>query len=209
VSKSRRGDRRRRRVGRVSYYEHHGSWWVYYRDAGAAVRRKVGHDEASAERVAAQLNAQLASEIPTQFSFRPATVVELRSDFLDFHEHVVRSSLATVSRYRAATQHLVNFVQLKSPGMPAHELNPEAFVRYLRTIRISPNGHPNSRRRPLRDKGVRFILETCRALYGFGARQRCMPPTRRILSRIWGENESASRTPNRCSCSLKRRSLHF
>jgi hypothetical protein len=36
---------RRRRVGRVSYYRHHGAWYVYYRDCQQSVRRRIGASE--------------------------------------------------------------------------------------------------------------------------------------------------------------------
>ena len=32
------------RVGKVTVYEHHGAWWVYYRDAGQTYRRKVAEE---------------------------------------------------------------------------------------------------------------------------------------------------------------------
>ena len=89
---------RRRRVGRVSFYLHHGSWWVYYRDAGRPIRKPVAQDEATAERIAAQLNAQLSNVAPTLFSFTPAAPAELQREFLDYHEQIVRSSLATASQ---------------------------------------------------------------------------------------------------------------
>lgn len=167
---------RRRKIGRVSIYLHHGSWWIYFRDGGRQVRRSVANDEAAAERIAAETNAQLTASAPTAFSFKPATLAELQADFVDYHETVLRSSLATVRRYRSATQHLVTFGATLGGRTLAHELPAEQFVRHLRTVRISPNGHENSRRRPLRDKGIKFILETCRAMYGYGARQRRMPP---------------------------------
>lgn len=58
----------------------------------------------------------------------------------------------------------------------ANELDAERFTRFLRTTAVSPNGHPHSRTRPLRDKGVLFILSTCRSLYNFGVRRRLLPP---------------------------------
>lgn len=176
MRKVRKRKARRRRVGKVSYYEHHGSWWVYYREGGVPVRKQAGPDEKSAEQVAAQINAQLACSAPTLFSFTPTTVPELQRAFLEHHEYVLRSSLATVSRYRAATEHLVRFSQRGGRPLLAQEVSADAFVRHLRTIRISPNGHARSVRRPLRDKGVRFILETCRSMYGFAGRQRRLPP---------------------------------
>ena len=96
----------------------------------------------------------------------------------------MRSSLATISRYRAATQHLEDFcIQQLGPAKQAHQLDGEQFLRYLRTLRVAPNGHPHTPRRALRDKGIRFILETCRALFGFAAKKRHLPP--------YGENPFA------------------
>src|SRR4051794_18215435 len=65
---------RRRRVGQVSYYPHHGSWWLYYRERGRIVRRRVANDELVAAQVAAQVNAQLAASAPTMFSFVPLPI---------------------------------------------------------------------------------------------------------------------------------------
>lgn len=173
----------RKRVVQVSYYRHHGGWHIYYRDGIRQVQRRAGDTEETASQVAAQVNAQLAVAAPTLFSFTPLSVQELRCKFLDHHEHVIRSSLATISRYKAATQHLENFASTAAPNSPAHLLDGDQFVRYLRTIRIAPNGHDNCAKSSLRDKGIRFILETCRALYGFAAKKRHLPP--------YGENPFA------------------
>lgn len=169
---------RRRRIGRVSVYRHRRRWWVYYREQGRPVRRAVADDGKAAEQVAAQINLELTASAPTLFSFRPVSVAELQRTYIDYHEHVLRSSLATVSRYRTATQHLVNFCSGESANRqrPAHELDVEAFVRYLRTVRVASNGHAHTRRRPLRDNGVRYILETCRTLYAYAAKRRHLPP---------------------------------
>jgi len=167
---------RRKRIGNVSYYIHHGAWHLYYREAQKQVRRRVGESEDVAAQAAAQVNAQLAVAAPTLFSFTPLPIGELRTKFLDYHEHVLRSSLATVSRYRAATQHLENFALAQGQRAPAHELDAEQFVRYLRTLRVASNGHAHTARRPLRDKGIRFVLETCRSLYGYAAKKRHLPP---------------------------------
>ena len=53
---------RRQRVGRVSYYQHHGGWWLYYNEAGNPVRKRVADTEEEAARLAAQVNAQLATD---------------------------------------------------------------------------------------------------------------------------------------------------
>jgi integrase len=135
----------------------------------------LGHDRDQALRAAAEVNAQLASALPGSFSFLPLSVTDLRQRFLDHHELVARSSLPTVSRYRAATQHLLDYVPAGGK-LHAHELDAELFAIYLRKILVSPNGHANSVRRPLREKGIRFILETCRAMYAYAAKRRHLPP---------------------------------
>ena len=144
MGKLSRGGKRRLRIGKVSLYLHHGAWWVYYREAGKPVRKSVGADKSEAERVAAQVNAQLVQGAPSLLSFTPIGVPELRRQFLDHHEFARGSTLATVNRYRAATQHLENFTaQTRKPPL-AHEVKPDQFAAYLRTIEVAPNGHVNS-----------------------------------------------------------------
>ena len=115
----------RLRVGKVSIYLHHGAWWLYYREHGKQVRRKVGEARDEAEQVAAQVNAQLTQGAPTLVAFTPVAVPELRLRFLDYHEQVLRSSVGTVRRYRAATQHLEDFVAQQSCPPQAHEVRPD------------------------------------------------------------------------------------
>jgi integrase len=170
-----RSSRRRGRVGAVSFYFHHGAWWLYFREGGKVVRRKAASERSAAERVAAQINAQLASASPTLLSFEPISVQELRQRFLDFHEHVLNSTLGTVRRYRAATAHLETFA-LGSSAFKAHEIKADVFAAYLRNLETSPNGHANTAKRRLRHKGIQFILETCRTLYAFAAKRRHLPP---------------------------------
>src|SRR3954467_9492976 len=100
VSRSKRSRPARKRVGRVSYYQHHGAWHSYYREGERQVRRRVAETEADAARVAVQVNAQLHAAPPTLLAFTPVTIPELRRRFLDHHEHVQRSSLARIDRYR-------------------------------------------------------------------------------------------------------------
>jgi integrase len=164
------------RVGKVSVYLHHGAWWAYYRDGGKQVRRKIAATRAVAERVAAQVNAQLANGEPTLLAFSPLGVPELRKQFVDYHEHVLKSSMGTVRRYRAATQHLENFVTQQPRTPLVHQVRPDAFATYLRKLEVAPNGHKNTAKRRLRDKGIQFILETCRSMYNFALKRRHLPP---------------------------------
>jgi integrase len=106
-------------------------------------------------------------------------LAELRQRWLDHHEHVLRSSLATLARYRTATSHLITFLTEARRVSLASQFgarDAEAFVRWLRSIEVAPNGHPNSDKRPLMDKGIKYILETCRALFTYAGKRRHLPP---------------------------------
>ena len=166
----------RKRVGQVSYYQHHGSWYVYYLDGKQQVRRRVSDDEENAAKMAAQINAQFAVGLPTQFSFTPISVALLQQRFLEHHEHVARSSLSTITRYRSASQHLVDYVEQRGAPKHTHQIDADDFVRHLRQKRVAPNGHRHSRKRPLHDKTAFFVLATCRSIYGFAAKKRLVPP---------------------------------
>ena len=132
---------RRRRVGRVSYYDRHGGWHVYYRDWARQVRRRVAANETEAERIAAQINAQLAAQSLTLLAFTPISIAELRLRFLDHHEQMLRSSPANIRRYRTAKLPIENFGCEHAGNRPAHELQPNAFVAYLRNLIVASNGH--------------------------------------------------------------------
>ena len=43
-------------------------------------------------------------------------------------------------------------------------------------LRVSPNGHANTAKRPLLDKGLRYVLECCRALFNYAAKRRHLSP---------------------------------
>lgn len=52
----------------------------------------------------------------------------------------------------------------------------EEFVKYLRGLQVTPNGHKHAKKRPLRDAGIKFILETCCSLFNYASRQRHLSP---------------------------------
>lgn len=191
----------RARLGRVSVYPHHGAWWIYCRVRGRAVRRRVG-ERPAAECAASLLNAQLVADeagvtlervaealadllgqwtstgaAPAPAASATVAPAELRRRFLEHHEQVLGSALGTISRYATATQHLVNFADARGIE-DAMAVDVGTFVTYLRTVNAAPNGHRNTHKRPLRDKGIKYILETCRSLYRFGQRQGLLPDDR-------------------------------
>ena len=64
----------RLRVGQVSVYLHHGSWWLYCRDDSGLHRKKVAPDRDQAAQIAARVSAQLAGDEPTLLTFSPISV---------------------------------------------------------------------------------------------------------------------------------------
>jgi hypothetical protein len=166
------------RVGKVQAYLRGQVWYLCYHENGQRQRPRVGPDREAARQFAAQINAQLAVGAPAALSFQPITIADLRDRWLQHHELVLRSSVQTINRYRTASNHLQLFVQQRPVrhGSQFHTTHAEEFVRYLRTIQVAPNGHRSAARRPLMDKGIRYILECCRALFNYAAKRRHLPP---------------------------------
>lgn len=146
------------RVGKVRAYRRGRVWYLHYYEAGQRRRPRVGPDRDLARQMAAQINGQLEVGAPAALSFEPISIPELRERWLDHHENVRRSSVQTIRRYRAATQHLINFLQNVRPVRLASDFrsrHAEEFVRYLRSTKVAPNGHPKARKRLLRDSGIK------------------------------------------------------
>ena len=167
----------RRRIGRVTVYLRGNRYWIYYRQ-GKQVRQPVGTTKEEALALAAKINAQLVEGAPTILAFQPIAVTAMIAKWLDHHEHVRRSAVNTVNRYRTAIEHLTRFIEANHPGLRADRFDSgmaEQFVRHLRTAKISPNGCKGATKRTMRDKGVIFTLETSRALFNFARDQRHLP----------------------------------
>jgi integrase len=166
------------RIGKVRAYRRNKVWYLCYHECGKRHRPRVGPDASAARQLAAQVNAQLAVGSPAALSFQPITITDLRTRWLEHHEHVLRSSLHTIDRYRTATEHLLRYLDRHPVRCASHFYlrEAEAFVRYLRELEVSPNGHPNTAKRPLLDKGIKYVLECCRALFTFAAKRRHLSP---------------------------------
>jgi len=167
------------RVGKVAAYLRGEVWYLNYTEHGQRRRPRVGTDRNAARQLAAQINAQLETGESTVLSFEPISIAELQSRWLEHYDSVLRTSVNTISRYRAATNHLIRFVKSSPVGRTTAQFrvgHAEEFVRHIRTIRVSPNGHPNARLRPLLDKGVLYILFVCRTMFNYATKRRHLPP---------------------------------
>jgi integrase len=166
-------------IGDVTIYQRGLSWYLYYREGGVPRRVPVGRDRDVAVKRAAEVNAQLAYGVRSTFQFERIKVEELVPRWLDHHELVLRSKMSTVSRYRNAIEHLVRFIKIKRPNIAVDALTTpvaEEFVKHLRTVPISPNGHARTRKRVMRDRGILGVLRTCRAFWNYAAKHRHVPP---------------------------------
>jgi len=167
------------RVGKVRAYLRGRIWYLHYYEGGRRHRPRVGPDRDQARQMAAQINGQLEVGAPAALSYEPISIPDLRERWLDHHEQVRRSSLQTIRRYRAATEHLLTFVENGCPIRHASDfrsLHATEFVRHLRMLKVAPNGHRKARKRPLRDTGIKFILETCCSLFNYAQRNRHLSP---------------------------------
>lgn len=166
------------RIGKVQGYKRGAVWYLCYHEQGKRHRPRVGQELSAARQMAAQINAQLETNIPAALSFQPISITELRQRWLDNHESVLRSSIQTINRYRTATDHLLNFLGQRPVRNSSlfRVTHAEEFVAYLRGLKVSSNGHNNTMLRPLMDKGIKFILECCRALFSYGVKRRHLSP---------------------------------
>ncbi|MCC6679702.1 MAG: phage integrase SAM-like domain-containing protein [Phycisphaeraceae bacterium] len=167
------------RVGKVSCYLRGCTWYLRYHEHGCRRQVRASTDLDATRQLAAQVNAQLETGAPAAISYEPITIAALRDRWLEHHEHVLRSSMATVDRYRTATEHLIRFlndeaVLKRTANFAANHA--ERFAHYLRAIQVAPNGHQHAAKRPLRDKGIKYILETCRTMFNYAAKRRHLPP---------------------------------
>src|SRR3954469_1996913 len=167
------------RVGKVRAYRRGNVWYLCYREQGRRRQPRVGPDQDLARQTACEINAQLEVGVPSALGFEPISIADLRQRWLDHHEHVRRSSVRTIERYRAATNHFLRFISDVRPVRRVSDFRPahaEQFVRYLRSIQIAPNGHANAAKRRLRDNSVKYILETCSTLMNYAQRHRHLSP---------------------------------
>jgi integrase len=167
------------RVGRVTVYRRGSIWYLRYYENGKRRQIRGNPDKDVARQMAAQISTGLETSVPSVVA-APSTLTlpQLRQAWLDHHEHVLHSSLATIDRYRTASDHLLNFAkstQVVPQSSQFNEAHADAFVKYLRKLKTSPNGHRNTAKRHLQDKGVKFVLMVCRTLFNYAIKRRHFP----------------------------------
>src|SRR5262249_28708869 len=108
------------RVGKVLAYLRGKVWYLCYHEHGQRRRPRVGPDKEAARQLAAQVSPHLHPGAPAAVSFEPISILELRRDWLEQHEQVLRSSVQPISRYRTATDHLLRFLETRPVRHASH-----------------------------------------------------------------------------------------
>src|SRR4051812_27761976 len=108
------------KIGKVQGYLRSNVWYLCYHEHGKRQRPRVGPDLAVAKQRAAEVNGQLAVGSPVATSFQAIAIPELRRLWLEHHEHVLRSSVHTINRYRTATDHLLRYLEHRPVRHASH-----------------------------------------------------------------------------------------
>ena len=167
------------RIGRVTIYKRGRSYYVYYREKGQSVRRIVEGNLNTARQVASSANHAVEEGRPSPLQFERIPIPQLIDDYIDNCEHVRGSALRTVDRYRAALSHFKRFAESRDDLKTACSVDERAvedFVKWMRKQDRTRNGQTEGARHPYRASGIKFILSTCRSVFNWAARRRCLPP---------------------------------
>lgn len=180
-SKSKNTDRSRyvkvARLGKVSIYRRGSSYWIYFRDKGRTIRKKIDGNLAVARATASQINVHLEQGRSSPFSFQTKPISRVVNDFIE-HCRVVRSlRIRSVQRYRAALDHFLEFINTK-PHLnnidQVKESTVEEFVHYLRRKKRVRSGEKTGPKEKYKTGGIVFILSTCRTMFNYARRCRLL-----------------------------------
>ena len=182
-SKSKDSDRSRyiktARLGKVTIYRRGKSYWLYFRDSGRSIRKKIDGSLATARATASQVNVHLEQGRSSPFSFQTKPISRVVKDFIE-HCQVVRGlRIRSVQRYRAALDHFLEFVNTK-PHLnnidQVKEPTVEEFVHYLRRKKRVRSGEKTGHKDKYETGGIVFILSTCRTLFNYARKCRLLSP---------------------------------
>jgi len=167
------------RLGKVSIYRRGRSYWIYFRDKGRSIRKRIDGNLAVARATASQVNVHLEQGRSSPFSFQTKPIVQVVENFLE-HCRVIRGlRVRTVRRYRAALDHFLEFVNTR-PNLnnidQVKESTVEEFVRYLRRKKRVRSGEKTGPRDRYKTGGIVFILSTCRTLFNYARKCRLLSP---------------------------------
>src|SRR5262245_36866141 len=167
-----------RRVGSVTIYLRGKSYWLYFRENGKSIRRKVDGNLAVAEATVGKIVQSLAEKRATPYAYEPISPQLLVERYLDYLETVQMLAIGTSERYRAALNSFVRFCD--EDGITLIERVDEQcvddFVRWIRTQQRTRNGSQKGKRALYSISGIQFMLSTCRTAFNWARRRKLYPP---------------------------------
>jgi integrase len=167
------------RLGKVTIYRRGKNYWLYFRDGGRSIRKKVDGNLATARATASQVNVHLEQGHTSPFSFQTKPVTQTVRDFIEHCKDVRGLRIRSVRRYKAALDHFLEFVNTK-PHLnnidQVKEATVDEFVRWMRKKERVRSGEKNGNKDKYKTSGIVFILSTCRTLFNYARKCRLLSP---------------------------------
>ncbi len=167
------------RIGAVTVYKRGRRYYLYYRERGRSVRRKVEGNIVTARTLAAKISAGIGEGAPSPFAFTRIDVCDLIDAFVEYCLEVRGLRPRTVERYTAALSHFKAFSEESQAFATADGVTAAAvddFVKWMRRRRRTRNGAPRGKEASYTDSGICFILSTLRTVFNWAAKRRYLPP---------------------------------
>ena len=128
MGRSRQRKSARKRVGNVSYYQHHGSWYIYYLDGKRQARRRVAGDEETAAKLAVDraedaLLDHLAKVLIARPKWVEQSLASMRSRIEEAAHHIPEQMKLDERRCRELGSQIANLVDAIAAGtLSSHTL---------------------------------------------------------------------------------------
>jgi site-specific recombinase XerD len=180
TGRTKRGDTRQvlvEKLGKVTIYQRGVVYYLYYRELGKTIRRKIDGNLGVARATAGKVVQSLAEERASPFSFELINPRQLVDRYLNYVEQVQRLSLGTSDRYRAALRLLVVFSEQNqiSQADKIDEQVVDDFVRWLRQQNRARNGSKSGKQQKYSLGGIEYVLSTCRTAFNWARRRKLLP----------------------------------
>ncbi len=147
------------RLGKVSIYRRGKSYWLYYRDSGRSVRKKIDGSLATARATASQVNVHLEQGHASPFSFQTKPITQTVNDFIEHCKDVRGLRIRSVRRYKAALDHFLEFINTKLHLNNIDQVKAaivDEFVRWMRRKERARSGEKNGKKDKYKTNGIVF-----------------------------------------------------
>ena len=167
------------RLGKVTIYRRGHNYWLYFRDSGKTIRKRIDGNLATAKATASHVNVYLEQRRPSPFDFASRPIGKVTEEFLD-HCRLGRGlRVRTLRRYEAALGHFKEFIETKPHIRNVDQVRADTvdeFVRYLSQKQRVRSGERNGPKGNYTRSGIAFVLSTCRTLFNYARKRRLLSP---------------------------------